>query len=258
MTATSTPVAGPGAHSRRVVSSRVLLTNGTPALIRPLGVDDATDLLALHEKLPEHDRYLRFSTLHPADLPGSQLGERRVLVGGQHREHGPVGLFGAEPALRHGARREVPHRHGAVGACGHVGRRHPLDGLAAAAGPGGGLLREVGGQRLHDGGALDQFRDRLPLAAAHEHPQHAALRGGRVDELVEQSVGHRPGGEHPPVATPNLDRGGEGEGVRVRLGRLGSTAARWRGCPGSGSRCTDVPQAAVSRATRSDGGRLRS
>jgi hypothetical protein len=51
-----------------VTTGRVLLTDGTPALVRPLGPDDAADLLALHETLPERDRYQRFSTLHPVDV----------------------------------------------------------------------------------------------------------------------------------------------------------------------------------------------
>lgn len=71
MTTTATaPPALPSARGRRVASDRVLLTDGTPALVRRLGPDDAAELLALHESLPERDRYLRFSTLHPADLAG--------------------------------------------------------------------------------------------------------------------------------------------------------------------------------------------
>ena len=60
----------PGSRSRAVRPSRVLLSNGSPALIRTLDPVDVPDLLALHEELPEHDRYMRFSTLHPADLTG--------------------------------------------------------------------------------------------------------------------------------------------------------------------------------------------
>ncbi|MGY1616217.1 GNAT family N-acetyltransferase [Geodermatophilus sp. SYSU D00691] len=48
----------------------MLLSNGAPALVRPLDTADAAELLALHESLPDRDRYLRFSTLHPADLTG--------------------------------------------------------------------------------------------------------------------------------------------------------------------------------------------
>jgi acyl-CoA synthetase (NDP forming)/GNAT superfamily N-acetyltransferase len=65
--APSRPRAGGVAGSRR---TRVLLADGLPALVRPLGPDDAAELLALHQALPDHDRYLRFSTLHPADLAG--------------------------------------------------------------------------------------------------------------------------------------------------------------------------------------------
>ncbi|MCZ2860587.1 bifunctional GNAT family N-acetyltransferase/acetate--CoA ligase family protein [Blastococcus sp. VKM Ac-2987] len=67
---------------------RVLLRSGVPALIAPLGPADAGELLDLHESLSDRDRYLRFATVHPGDLPayiaqslapahgGSTLGAR--------------------------------------------------------------------------------------------------------------------------------------------------------------------------------------
>jgi hypothetical protein len=36
--------------------SRVLLADGTPAIIRPLNADDLDELLALHEEMPDRDR----------------------------------------------------------------------------------------------------------------------------------------------------------------------------------------------------------
>ncbi|MET0764216.1 MAG: hypothetical protein ABWY29_05075, partial [Blastococcus sp.] len=50
--------------------TRILLSDGSPALARALDETDLAEMLALHEALPDRDRYLRFSTLHPADLPG--------------------------------------------------------------------------------------------------------------------------------------------------------------------------------------------
>ncbi|MGY1704805.1 GNAT family N-acetyltransferase [Geodermatophilus sp. SYSU D00697] len=48
--------------------ARALLRDGTPALLERLGPDSVDEVLALHERLPDHDRHLRFATLHPADL----------------------------------------------------------------------------------------------------------------------------------------------------------------------------------------------
>ena len=50
--------------------TRVLLADGSPASLERLGRDDAGELLGLHRRLSDRDRYLRFSTLHPADLEG--------------------------------------------------------------------------------------------------------------------------------------------------------------------------------------------
>lgn len=47
---------------------RVLLADGTPAVISRLGPSDEAELLALHERLSDRDRYLRFSTSHPVHL----------------------------------------------------------------------------------------------------------------------------------------------------------------------------------------------
>jgi RimJ/RimL family protein N-acetyltransferase len=52
----------------RAPLSRVLLADGTPAVVRRLVPEDAEELLALHERLSERDRYLRFSTAHPVHL----------------------------------------------------------------------------------------------------------------------------------------------------------------------------------------------
>ncbi|SFK77652.1 GNAT family N-acetyltransferase [Geodermatophilus ruber] len=48
--------------------ARVLLRDGSPALVAQLGPEDTTALLTLHESLTDRDRYLRFATLHPTDL----------------------------------------------------------------------------------------------------------------------------------------------------------------------------------------------
>jgi acyl-CoA synthetase (NDP forming)/GNAT superfamily N-acetyltransferase len=48
--------------------ARALLLDGTPVLLERLGPGSAAEVLALHERLPDRDRYLRFATLHPADL----------------------------------------------------------------------------------------------------------------------------------------------------------------------------------------------
>ncbi|SHN88371.1 Acyl-CoA synthetase (NDP forming) [Geodermatophilus obscurus] len=50
--------------------ARVLLRDGTPAVLVALGPEDVPELLDLHERLPDRDRYLRFATLHPSDLEG--------------------------------------------------------------------------------------------------------------------------------------------------------------------------------------------
>jgi acyl-CoA synthetase (NDP forming)/RimJ/RimL family protein N-acetyltransferase len=65
--------------------TRALLADGSPALLRRLGPGDLSDVLRLHESLTERDRYLRFSTLHPADLAGHLA---RTLCG----ERGAVSL----------------------------------------------------------------------------------------------------------------------------------------------------------------------
>lgn len=48
--------------------ARALLRSGVPAVLTPLGPADAADLLALHSQLSDRDSYLRFATVHPADL----------------------------------------------------------------------------------------------------------------------------------------------------------------------------------------------
>jgi acyl-CoA synthetase (NDP forming)/GNAT superfamily N-acetyltransferase len=65
--AVDAPPAGRPSHDRPM---RALLTDGSPALLAPLGPECAAELLDLHRQLSERDRYLRFSTLHPADLEG--------------------------------------------------------------------------------------------------------------------------------------------------------------------------------------------
>lgn len=90
---------------------RALLTDGSPTLLAQLGPEGAPELLDLHRRLSERDRYLRFSTLHPADLEGyvertlSPLsgavtlgaGVRRRLVGAVQLL--PVGGDAAEVAV---------------------------------------------------------------------------------------------------------------------------------------------------------------
>ncbi|MCF6734354.1 GNAT family N-acetyltransferase [Blastococcus sp. KM273129] len=63
----------PGAVAARQVPARparVLLRSGVPAVLTALGPRDAAELLDLHRRLPDRDRYLRFATLHPGDLEG--------------------------------------------------------------------------------------------------------------------------------------------------------------------------------------------
>ncbi|WP_158545914.1 GNAT family N-acetyltransferase [Blastococcus sp. TF02A-30] len=50
--------------------ARVLLRDGVPALITALGPDDEAELVELHTRLSDRDRYLRFATLHPRDVAG--------------------------------------------------------------------------------------------------------------------------------------------------------------------------------------------
>ncbi len=50
--------------------TRALLADGSPALLYRLGPADLPEMLELHERLSDRDRYLRFSTLHPSDLRG--------------------------------------------------------------------------------------------------------------------------------------------------------------------------------------------
>lgn len=66
-TAPTVPRAGAGPRPR---PARALLRDGSSALLEPLGPADLDELLALHDRLSERDRYLRFATLHPGDLPG--------------------------------------------------------------------------------------------------------------------------------------------------------------------------------------------
>ncbi|MGY1669817.1 GNAT family N-acetyltransferase [Geodermatophilus sp. SYSU D00710] len=71
MTAT-VPARAPGQAGTPVGlrPARALLRDGTPVVLGPLTPADGPELLALHEGLAERDRWLRFATLHPADLPG--------------------------------------------------------------------------------------------------------------------------------------------------------------------------------------------
>ncbi len=57
-------------HRRGVVGPRALLADGTLAQVQRLGPADLDEVRELHEQLPERDRYLRFSSLHPVDLSG--------------------------------------------------------------------------------------------------------------------------------------------------------------------------------------------
>ncbi|MGY1734977.1 GNAT family N-acetyltransferase [Geodermatophilus sp. SYSU D00684] len=50
--------------------ARALLRDGTPVVLTRLAPADAGELLALHEGLAERDTWLRFATMHPADLAG--------------------------------------------------------------------------------------------------------------------------------------------------------------------------------------------
>jgi acyl-CoA synthetase (NDP forming)/RimJ/RimL family protein N-acetyltransferase len=59
VSAVATPVDGP---------TRALLADGSPVLLVGLGPEDAAELLDLHGRLSDRDRYFRFGTLHPADL----------------------------------------------------------------------------------------------------------------------------------------------------------------------------------------------
>ena len=58
--------------------TRALLSDGSPVLLARLGPEDTGDVLDLHGRLSERDRYLRFSTLHPARL---EEYVRRTLSG---------------------------------------------------------------------------------------------------------------------------------------------------------------------------------
>jgi acyl-CoA synthetase (NDP forming)/L-amino acid N-acyltransferase YncA len=49
--------------SRASLDQRILLADGTPVDVRPLGPDDADALVRLHRELPERDRWLRFATV---------------------------------------------------------------------------------------------------------------------------------------------------------------------------------------------------
>lgn len=50
------------------VSATARLLDGRLVSLRRLSADDADAVLALHQRLPDHDRYLRFFTLQPAPL----------------------------------------------------------------------------------------------------------------------------------------------------------------------------------------------
>ena len=63
------PIAGRDRPAARPPwAARALLADGSPALLRQLGPDDVDEALALHTSLSDQDQYLRFSTIHPADL----------------------------------------------------------------------------------------------------------------------------------------------------------------------------------------------
>ncbi|GAA3162254.1 bifunctional GNAT family N-acetyltransferase/acetate--CoA ligase family protein [Blastococcus jejuensis] len=66
-------------------ATRVLLSDGQPALVAALGPDDVDELTGLFERLSDRDRYFRFQSMHP-----SRLREyvARTLAG----EHGEVTL----------------------------------------------------------------------------------------------------------------------------------------------------------------------
>lgn len=48
--------------------TRALLTDGSPVLLVRLAPEDAEDVLELHRRMSDRDRYFRFSTMHPAGL----------------------------------------------------------------------------------------------------------------------------------------------------------------------------------------------
>ena len=52
------------------VLTRALLADGTVAQVQRLGLAELQEVRDLHEHLPDRERYLRFSSLHPADLDG--------------------------------------------------------------------------------------------------------------------------------------------------------------------------------------------
>ena len=56
-----------GQSSGRVTATRQLL-DGRLVSLRRLDADDAEAVVALHQSLSDHDRYLRFFTLHPVQL----------------------------------------------------------------------------------------------------------------------------------------------------------------------------------------------
>ena len=94
-----------------------------------------------------------------------------VGAGGQHRQDRPVGLPGAQLALRLLGTGDVPHRDDPLPRRRHVGRRYAVTRQPDAAGPLGHLSGHAGGQLLLDGRALDQPADRPALGLPVQHPQ---------------------------------------------------------------------------------------
>jgi acyl-CoA synthetase (NDP forming)/RimJ/RimL family protein N-acetyltransferase len=60
-----------------------LLSDGSPALVDRLGPPDAAELVDLHRRMSDRDRYLRFCTLHPFAHPEDLVGyvERTLAPG---------------------------------------------------------------------------------------------------------------------------------------------------------------------------------
>jgi acyl-CoA synthetase (NDP forming)/GNAT superfamily N-acetyltransferase len=83
-------------------SRRALLADGSPLRVETLGPPDAAAVLQLHARLSDGDRFLRFGTLHPADLEDyvrrTLSGDRGELTVGGHLRGRLVGVVQVLPA----------------------------------------------------------------------------------------------------------------------------------------------------------------
>lgn len=202
--------AAAGAPAASGHRARVLLADGTPAVVQRLRPADGAELLALHTGLDERDRYLRFSTLHPPGLEeyvqhtldpaggvvslgarvrgrlagvvqllpaGGDTGEVAAVVAPEWRAHGVATVLLehlADVALRVGVRCLVAHV---------LAENGPMMRVLTDLGLPLGITREGGSVRVEI-----VLEERARYAAAAEDRHRTAAAAGLRPVLAPRSV----------------------------------------------------------------------